>query len=90
MCGRYTVLTEDKIIEIREILKKLSLRIVRNDFEEYNEIPGEIAPTNYVPIITKNNDGIAFESIKWGFKKWNSSGVIINTRAETMKQKSFF
>jgi len=37
MCGRYTVLTEDEIIEIREILKKLSLRIVRDDFEEHDE-----------------------------------------------------
>lgn len=90
MCGRYTVLTEDEIIEIREILKKLSLRIVRDDFEEYNEAPGEVFPTNHAPIITKNNDGIAFESVKWGFKKWNSPGVIINARSETMRNTSTF
>ena len=90
MCGRYTVLTEDEIIEIREILKKLSLRIVRDDFEEYDEAPGEVFPTNHAPVITKNNDGIAFESVKWGFKKWNSSGVIINARSETMRNKSTF
>lgn len=90
MCGRYTVLTEDEIIEIREILKKLSLRIIRNDFDEYNEVSGEIAPTDCAPVITKNSDGIAFESIKWGFKKWDSSGVIINTRVETIRKKTFF
>lgn len=90
MCGRYTVLTEDEIIEIREILKDLSLRIVRDDFEEYDVKPGEVFPTNYSPVITKNNDGIAFESVKWGFKKWNSPGVIINARCETIKQKSTF
>jgi putative SOS response-associated peptidase YedK len=90
MCGRYTVLTEDEIIEIREILKNLSMRIVRDDFENYDEEPGELFPTNHAPVITKKDSGIAFESAKWGFKKWNSSGVIINARSETMKKKSTF
>lgn len=90
MCGRYTVLTEDEIIEIREILKNLSMRIVRDDFENYDEEPGELFPTNHAPVITKKDNGIAFESAKWGFKKWNSSGVIINARSETMKKKSTF
>jgi hypothetical protein len=51
MCGRYTVLTEDEIVEIREILKTISWRIVRYDFEEYAEPPGEVFPTNSAPIV---------------------------------------
>jgi len=90
MCGRYTVLTEDEIIEIREILTKLSLRIVRDDFMEYDEPPGEVFPTNHAPVISKGSDGIAFESAKWGFKKWNSPGVIINARSESIRTKSTF
>lgn len=90
MCGRYTVLTEDEIIEIREIIKNLSLRIIKDDFEEYDKSPGEVFPTNHAPIITKSNDGIAFESVKWGFKKWNSPGVIINARSETLRSKNTF
>lgn len=90
MCGRYTVLTEDEIIEIREILKKLSIRIVRSDFDDYQENPSEIYPTAYAPVIVKSNDGIALESVKFGFKKWNSPGVIINARVETMRSKSTF
>ncbi len=96
MCGRYTVLTEDEIIEIRGILSKLSMAIVRDDFEHYDEVSraygsgGEVFPTNHAPVITKNDEGIAFESAKWGFKKWNSPGVIINARAETMKNRSTF
>lgn len=90
MCGRYTVLTGDEIIEIREILKNLSLRLVRDDFENYHEEPGEVYPARHAPVITKNANGIAFESVKWGFKKWNDSGVIINARSETIKQKSTF
>ncbi len=64
MCGRYTVLTEDEIIEIREILKKLSLRIVKDDFKEYDKANTaygkgvEVFPTNHAPVITKNNNGI--------------------------------
>lgn len=90
MCGRYTVLTEDEIVEIREILKTLSLRIVRDDFEEYDEPPGEVFPTNHAPIVSMNRDGVALESVKWGFKKWNSPGVIINARAESIRTKSMF
>ena len=90
MCGRYTVLTEDEIIEVREILHDLSMRIVRDDFENYDQKRGEVFPTYYAPIITKKDDGILFESAKWGFMKWNSSGVIINARSETIKNKSTF
>jgi putative SOS response-associated peptidase YedK len=37
-----------------------------------------------------NRDGVALESVKWGFKKWNSPGVIINARAESIRTKSMF
>lgn len=90
MCGRYTVLTEDEIIEIREIIKKISLRIVRDDFDEYEKPSGEICPTDFAPVITAGNGGISFESAKWGFKKWDSPSVIINARSETMRNKSLF
>lgn len=96
MCGRYTVLTEDEIIEIREILKNISLHIVRDDFEEYDEASAsnggtvEVFPTSNAPVITNNNDGIGFESVRWGFKKWNSPGVIFNARSETIRNKSTF
>jgi len=90
MCGRYSVLTEDEIIEVRSIIKELSLCIVRDEFEEYDKMPGEVRPADRAPIITKNDDGISFESGKWGFKKWNGSGVIINARCETIKIKDAY
>lgn len=90
MCGRYTVLTGDEIVEIREILKNLSLHIVRDEFLEYNEENGEICPTDFAPVITKSEKGFCFESLRWGFKKWNESGVIINARCETIKIKTTF
>ena len=90
MCGRYTVLTEDEIIEIREILKGISLRIVKDEFTDYNEQGGEVYPTNSAPALVGTKRGIAFESVKWGFKKWKGSGVIINARCETIRLKSTF
>lgn len=39
-----TVLTEVEIIEIRGILKDLSLRIVKDEFSEYDEETGDICP----------------------------------------------
>ena len=90
MCGRYTVLTEQEIIEIREILQEISLRIVNDEFHEYSEKPGEVRPTNQAPVIAKTSGGISFENQKWGFKKWKGSGVIINARSESIKSKSMF
>jgi len=90
MCGRYTVLTEQEIIEIREILQEISLRIVKDEYLDYIEKPGEVFPTNRAPVITSQDDGVAFESLKWGFKKWSGSGVIINARSESVKSVNMF
>jgi len=90
MCGRYSVLTEDEIIEIRGILKELSLALVKDDFERYEKMEGEVLPTDQAPVITKNTAGISFESAKWGFQRWNGSGVIINARCESIQIKSTF
>ena len=90
MCGRYTVLTEEEVIKIREILKEISLRVIKDDFENYDEKAGEVFPTNTAPVITQAPNGIAFENGKWGFKKWDSPGVIINARSESMSEKKMF
>ena len=93
MCGRYTVLTEDEIIKIREILREISLNLVRDEIgtsgEEGDERK-EVFPTNTSPVITRDKLGVNFENIKWGFKKWQQEGVIINARAETIREKSVF
>ncbi len=93
MCGRYTALTENEIIEVREILKNMSLRIVRDEFSDDDEAlrPGdEVRPTERAPVLIKNSEGLSFESIKWGFKKWRGTGEIINARCETIKTAATF
>lgn len=36
MCGRYTVNTEDEIVELREILQEISRRLMQENKDEYN------------------------------------------------------
>lgn len=90
MCSRYTSLTEDEIIEVRGILHKLPLSLVKDEFEQYTEKTGEVRPTDKASVITKNKDDIYFENLKWGFRQWNGKGVIINARSETIEVKSTF
>ncbi|MCL2014527.1 MAG: SOS response-associated peptidase [Oscillospiraceae bacterium] len=90
MCGRYSVLTEDEIIEIRSIIHDISLRLVRDDLGNYNARSGEVYATGKAPVITQANDGVAFEDVKFGFKKWDGKGVIINARSETIKTTRMF
>jgi putative SOS response-associated peptidase YedK len=90
MCGRYSVLTEDEIIEIRKILRDWALKIVKDDFEDYDKEDGEVFPTDHAPVITMNESGVTFENLRWGFKKWDGKGVIINARVETIQTQNIF
>jgi putative SOS response-associated peptidase YedK len=90
MCGRYSVLTEAEIIEIREILRELSLRVVKDEFDQYVKCADEIRPTDLAPVIAADRGGVVFENAKFGFQKWDGTGVIINARSETIKVKSTF
>ena len=91
MCGRYSVLTENEIIEIREIIREVSLRIIRDDFEDYSESAAEVFPTNHAPVILSHGNGeVSFESLRWGFKRYDGKNVIINARAETLETKNIF
>ena len=92
MCGRYTVLTEDEIIEVRSIIREISLKLVRDELEG-NEETGtlmEVAPTNRSPVVTSDGSALSFEHAKFGFERWDGKCVIINARSETVKEKSMF
>ena len=88
MCGRYTPLTEDEIVEVRSIIRDIAIRLAKDEFESYEVTNIEIAPTNLAPVITSNGKELAFEHACFGFEKWGGKGVIINARAETVHEKS--
>jgi len=90
MCGRYSVLTEDEVIEVREIIKSIALKLARDDFEHYEAPRQETAPTNRAPVITSNGNELAFELVQFGFEKYDGKGVIINARAETITERATF
>lgn len=85
MCARYTVFTEDEIIEIRSIIEEVSRK-----FGDGAVSKGEIRPTNTAPILTFENNRITADAVSWGFPKWDGKGVIINARAETALEKPMF
>ena len=89
MCGRYSVLTEDEIVEIREVIREVSLRIASDEMGL--GAGGEVFPTDVAPVIMGGlRSEVSFENLRWGFKKWDGKGVIINARSETLEEKSLF
>lgn len=86
MCARYTVFTEEEVIEIRSIIEEVSRK-----FGDGAISKGEIRPTNTAPILAldDNNQVIPYP-VSWGFPKWNGKGVVINARAETALEKPMF
>jgi putative SOS response-associated peptidase YedK len=89
MCGRYTVFTEDEVIEMRDILSEVNQRYI-GSLELSAMKTGEIFPTNVVPVLAAGAGGLEARLMTWGFPKWQGSGVIINARAETAMEKPLF
>ncbi len=89
MCGRYTVFTEEEVIEMREIINEVNQRYL-NTPEHANMKTGEIFPTSVVPVLAGSPQGAEPRLMAWGFPKWQGSGVIINARAETALEKPLF
>ncbi|PWM43618.1 MAG: hypothetical protein DBX47_06945 [Clostridiales bacterium] len=85
MCGRYTINTEDEVIEMREILQEISMRFTREELAA--SCGNELYPTCTAPIITQQKELILS---KWGFSKWDGKGVVFNAKSETLEKSRFF
>ena len=79
MCARYRV--DIDIETIKEIFAEIERR-----YPGVVMSTGEIFPTNIVPVITPDGPAPA----KWGFKRFDGKGNIINARAETAEEKPSF
>lgn len=88
MCGRYSLFTDQEIVEINKIVAETG--------KKYNgEIStlmktGEIFPTNTAPILVENGSGVTPDLSVWGFPSFRGKGVIINARSETAEEKPMF
>jgi len=87
MCGRYTVFTEEEVIEMREILHEINMQFAAQAAQMKT---GEIFPTNLAPVLVSDRGRAAARLMNWGFPRWDGGGVVINARAETAAQKSMF
>ena len=85
MCARYTVFTEEEIIEMKAIIAEVSRK-----FGDGAVKMGEIYPTNTAPVLTLEDNRLAPVPVAWGFPKWDGKGVVINARAETATEKPMF
>ena len=85
MCARYTIFTEEEIIEIRSIIDEVSRK-----FGDGAVNTGEIRPTNTAPVLTLEDNQLVPCPVSWGFPKWDGKGVIINARSESALQKPMF
>ena len=90
MCGRYTPLTEDEIVEVRDIIQSISLKLAKDELAGYETTFAEVAPTNRSPVVISDGRELTFEHAQFGFEKWDGKGVIINARCETIHEKPMF
>lgn len=84
MCGRYTGYV-DECEELKTIYTEAVRRYPGVKFHT-----GEIFPTNTVPLLTGQREGLAPVLGTWGYPGDNGKGVIINARAETAGVKPTF
>jgi putative SOS response-associated peptidase YedK len=85
MCARYTVFTEDEIIEMKAIIAEVSRK-----FGDGAVNVGEIYPTNIAPVLTLEGSSLTPVPVAWGFPKWSGAGVVINARSESALEKQMF
>ena len=93
MCGRYLVITEDEIIEMKSILEELNQRFSDLDNDILNldrSENSEMFPGAITPVMVLHEHKIVIQPMKWGFSRCDGKGVVINAKAESVNEKSFF
>ena len=82
MCARYTVYTEEEIVELRQIIAEVERKI----FQGQTVATDEIRPTNIAPVVT----GDGPQAMKWGFPGIQGKGLVRHARSETITEKRMF
>ena len=83
MCGRFVLFSDPEMAEIRKIIEE-----VQHKSEGVKM--GEIFPTEKVPVLIPQENGLVPEAVKWGFPNFRNKGVVINARAETANERPMF
>lgn len=89
MCGRYYIDDGETIAEMRKIIEEVNKR--HHDTPQGSSMKtGEIFPTDIAPVLVVQEQSIAPALMRWGYPKWQGSGVVINARAETAAERPMF
>ncbi len=82
MCGRYYI-DEEMLHEIKKITRKID--------EKFGNVRiGEILPSQNAMVLTGKIPELSAEIMQWGFPRYDNKGLIINARAESVKEKKTF
>lgn len=84
MCGRFALFDEKEVKEINDIIREIEER------KGITVNRGEIYPTHKVPILVNESGVKSVDAMTWGFPHFKGSGVIINARSETAREKPMF
>lgn len=88
MCGRYAILEEETILEMREIINQVNQKFAGR---QGLKAIGEIRPSNLAPVLRDDQGKVRLDVMNWGFPRWDkASGLIINARSETVLDKPLF
>ena len=82
MCSRYFLDLEND--EIQQLIKSCAQKT--DSAQLLGLQTGEIFPTDFAPVLTKNGACL----MRWGFPRPNQKGVVINARIETASDKPMF
>jgi len=89
MCGRYYIDDGETIAEMRKIIEEVNKR--HHDTPQGSSLKtGEIRPTDTVPVLVEQQQSASPILMRWGYPKWQGSGVVINARAETASERPMF
>ena len=85
MCGRSVSNTPQEVRYINEVLDHFSMRFALSDPEPYTAMT-ETFPGSLITAF----DSSEVVPVKWGLRKWDNKGIIINARSETYESSKFF
>jgi len=97
MCGRYVLFTDEEEDDIADLVRDIQQRlygggadpsapVAEEDKKKALRANGEIFPSQTVPVITVRGP----EAYAWGLPGFKGKGLIINARAESVYEKSFY
>ena len=77
MCGMYYI-DDGTAEEIRKVVKEVCDEI---------ESGIDIRPSQKATVLTRRQNILVSENMKWGFPQYQGNGLLINARAETALEK---